>query len=64
MYHKTIAVKDKSFNNARMGMQMTKNMILILLLFHFRFLNLSENIGISEIRSPEKMQAVIAKRIT
>ena len=37
-------------------MLMARNIYLILLLFHDRFLNFKENIGISETRSPDIMK--------
>lgn len=39
--------------NIRRGMQIIRNIKLILLSFHDRFLNFSENIGISDTSSPE-----------
>ena len=47
--------------NMRRGMQIIRNIKLILLSFHDRFLNFSENIGISDTSSPENRQTSIRR---
>ena len=47
--------------NIRRGMQIIRNIKLILLSFHDRFLNFSENIGISDTSSPENKQTSIRR---
>jgi hypothetical protein len=51
-----IAEKLQIPKKMRNGMQTSRKMKLVLLSFHDRFLNLSENIGISDTSSHEKRQ--------
>lgn len=48
-----MAAKPVIPKNARKGMQTIRNMKLILLSFHERFLNFRENISISDTSNPE-----------
>ena len=56
IYHTIIAAKLQIPKKMRNGMQTSRKMKLVLLSFHDRFLNLSENIGISDTSSHEKRQ--------
>ena len=56
IYHTIIAEKLQIPKKMRNGMQTSRKMKLVLLSFHDRFLNLSENIGISDTSSHEKRQ--------
>ena len=47
-----MAAKLAISRNTRKGMQIIRNIKLILLSFHERFLNFRENIGISDTNSP------------
>ena len=56
-----IAAKLHIPKKTRNGMQTIRKMKLILLLFHDKFLNFKENIGISDTNNPEKIQTKISK---
>ncbi len=53
IYQTMIAAKPQFPKKIRNGMHIIRNMKLILLSFHERFLNFSENIGISDTNSHE-----------
>lgn len=55
MNHIMIAAKPPILKKARRGMQTSKNVKVTLLSFQEKFLNLSENIGISETNKYEKI---------
>ena len=54
-YHTMIAAKLLIFKKRIRGMHTSRKMKLILLSFHVRFLNLSENIGMSETNNHDEM---------
>ncbi len=56
-----MAAKLTDSRNTRRGMQIIRNIKLILLSFHERFLNFSENIGISDTNSHENRQTKYKK---
>ena len=56
-----IAAKLLIPKKTRNGIHTIKKMKLILFVFHERFLNFSENIGISDTSSPENRQTSIRR---
>ena len=54
-----MAAKLAISRNTRKGMQIIRNIKLILLSFHERFLNFRENIGISDTKQPRKTDILI-----
>ena len=61
IYHTTMAAKLLIPRNTRKGMHTIKNVKLILLSFHDRFLNFKENMGISATNNHENRQTTIKR---